>query len=248
MIFAGTRPVFPEGTGCRPTASLAWIRPAGHSQPGIRHGRATAVIHGIPVYRLRSGPDSVQYLVPELRVRLGARGALARRVLATLTWSPLAVVLSRGPAGPVGTSWTRYRFGGIRFTAPRSWIVRRENQWATCGTGLVPSSLLLIDATRPPVNLPCLYPAPTAAGEQAQPGLTIVTGRYAAQSVGEAFVRCQVLHGVRICLSSITGQGGFGSGVLIFSASRPHQPAETFFLLGLSGSGTPARAIFGSIR
>jgi hypothetical protein len=248
LIFAGARPVMPKGTGCRSIASLAWIRPAGFIPQGISHRRPTGLIHGIPVYRLRSGPDSVQYLVPELRVRVGARGPLARRVLATLTWSPLAVVLSRGPAGPVRANWTWYRFGGIGFAAPRSWIVRRENQWATCGTGLVPSSLLLIDATRPPAALPCPYPAPTAAGEQVQPGLTIVTGKYAAQSVSEDFVRCQVRHGVRICLSSITGQGGFDSGVLFFSAARPHQHAATFFLLGLSGSGTRARAIFGSIR
>lgn len=54
-------------------------------------------------------------------------------------------------------------------------------------------------------------------------------------------------HGVRICLSSVTGQGGLFGGVLIFSVSWPHRPAATFFLLGLSGSGATARAIFASI-
>ncbi len=44
----------------------------------------------------------------------------------------------------------------------------------------------------------------------------------------------------------MTGQGGLLSGVLIFPVSRPKH-ATTFFLLGLSGSGTSARAIFGSI-
>ena len=52
---------------------------------------------------------------------------------------------------------------------------------------------------------------------------------------------------VRICLSTITGQGGFLSGALIFSVTRPKHPA-TFFLLGLSGSGGSARAVFDSIR
>lgn len=46
----------------------------------------------------------------------------------------------------------------------------------------------------------------------------------------------------------MTGQGGLFSGVLIFSVSWPHRPAATFFLLGLSGSGATARAIFASIR
>ena len=72
MIFAGGRPAVPEGAGCRLTASLAWIRPAGHIPPGIRHRRPAAVIHGLPVYRLPGGPGSVPYLVPELG---GAGGA-----------------------------------------------------------------------------------------------------------------------------------------------------------------------------
>lgn len=247
MIFAGGKPGIPKGAGCGLTASLAWIQPAGHIGPGIRHRRPAAVIHGIPVYRLPSGPGSAAYLVPELAVRAGARGPLARRVLPTLTRSPQSVVLRRGPAGPVPAGWIWHRSGGVRFAAPRSWSLQRENQWATCGTGLVPRSLLLIDATRPPANLPCPAPFPAAAAEQAQPGLTVVTGKYAARSAGEHFARCRVRRGVRICLSPVTGQGGLSSGVLIFSVSRPHRHRATFFLLGLPGSGARAQAIFGSI-
>lgn len=247
MIFAGGRPVVPKGAGCGLTASLAWIRPAGHLPPGIRHRRPAAVIHGLHVYRLPGGPGSAQYLVPELGVRAGARGPLARRVLDTLTWSPLSAVLGRGPAGPVPANWIWHRSRGIRFATPRSWNLQREHQWATCGTGLVPRRLLLIDATRPPARLPCPAPFPTAAAEQAQPGLTVVTGKYAATSVGADFAGCRVRRGVRICLSSVTGQGGFSSGVLIFSASRAHRRLPGFFLLGLSGTGARARAILGSI-
>jgi len=248
MIFVGGKPRIPKGAGCGLTASLAWIRPAGHIPPGIRHRRPTAVIHGIPVYRLPGGPGSAAYLVPELGVRVGARGPLARRVLATLTRSPLSVVLRSGPAGPVPASWIWHRFGGAQFATPPSWSLRRENQWATCGTGLEPSSLLLIDATRPPAHLPCPAPFPTAAADRAQPGLTVVTGKYAAKSVGEDFVSCRVRSGVRICLSSVTGQGGLSGGVLILSASLPHGHGATFFLLGLPGSGARARAVFDSIR
>jgi hypothetical protein len=248
MIFAGARPRSPPGTGCHLTTNRAWILPAGHIPPGIRHRRPTAVIHGIAVYRLRSAPGSVLYLAPGLRVRVGARGSLARRALATLTWSPLAVVLKHAPAGRVPASWARHRFGRVKFAVPDTWKVRHGNQWATCGTGIVPRSLLLVDATRPPLALPCPFPYPTAAAEQARPGLTVVTGKYAAQSVAENFPGCQLRHRAQICLSSITGQGGFDSGVLIFSVSRPHQHAATFFLLGLSGSGAGARAIFASVR
>jgi hypothetical protein len=247
MIFVGVKPGFPKGSGCGLTASLAWILPAGQMPKGIRHRRPTAVIHGIPVYRLPSGKGSVLYLVPELGVRVGARGRLAPRVLATLTRSPLSVVLRRGPAAPVPASWTWRQFGGLRFATPHSWSLQGENQWSTCETGLVPRSLLLVDATKPPLYLPCPFQIPAATTYQAQPGLTVVTGKYAAQSVGENYASCQLRRGVRICLSSVTGQGGFLSGVLIFSVSRPQHTA-TFFLLGLSGSGASARAIFDSIR
>jgi len=247
MIFAGIRPKLPQGLGCGLSASLAWIVPSGHIPQGIRHRRPSAVIHGIPVYRLASDKGSVLYLVPDLGVRVGARGPKARHVLDTLTRSPLSVVLRRGPAGRVPASWARGRFGGVRFASPRSWSFLHEDQWGTCGTGVVPRSLVLIDATRPPLYLPCPYAIPTAAAYKAQPGLTVVTGKYAAKSVGETYVSCRVRYGVRICLSSVTGRGGFLSGVLIFSVARPHRHARTFFLLGLSGSGTRARAIFDSI-
>jgi hypothetical protein len=248
MIFVGSKPRIRKGAGCGLVTSLAWIRPAGHIPPGIRHRKPTAVIHGIPVYRLPSGPGSVVYLVPELKVRVGARGPLARRVLATLTWSPLSVVLRRGPAAPVPAGWIWHQFGGTSFATPPSWGLQREDQWATCGTGLVPGTLLLIDATKPPLSLPCPFSFPTAAAEQARPGLTAVTGKYAAKSVGQDFARCEVRSGVRFCLSSVTGQGGFSGGVLIFSVFLPHGHGTAFFLLGLSGSGARARAIFDSIR
>jgi hypothetical protein len=247
MIFVGVRPQLPKGLGCVPPASLAWIVPAGRVPPGTGQGKPTAVIHGIPVYRLTSGKGSVLYLVPDLGVRVGARGPQARLVLATLTRSPLSVVLRSGPAGPVPAGWTWRSFGGVRFAAPRSWRVQRADQWATCGTGLVPGALLLIDATRPPLALPCPLVPPTAAADQARAGLTAVTGRYAAVSVAQNYLSCRVQHGARICLSTVTGQGGFFSGVLIFSVSRENRPATAFFLLGLSGSGARARVIFRSI-
>jgi hypothetical protein len=248
MIFVGISPDIPKGMGCGLTSSLAWILPAGRIPHGIGSRTPTAVIHGFSVYRLRSAKGSVLYLVPELGVRVGARGLLARRVLATLTRSPLSVVLRRGPVGPVPANWIWRHFGGLRFAAPRSWSLLREDQWATCGTGLVPQTLLLLDATRPPLALPCPAQLPTASADQALPGLAVVTGKYASESVGESYTRCQVRRGVQICLSTVTGQGGPLGGVLIFSASKPHRHALTFFLLGLSGSGANARAIFGSIR
>jgi hypothetical protein len=247
MIFVGVKPGFPKDYDCAVTASVAWVLPAGKLPKGITHRKPTAVIGGIPVYRLSSVKGTAAYLVPELGVRVGARGKSAARVLATLTRSPLSVVLSPGAAAAVPAGWTWRQFGGLRFATPRSESLQREDQWSTCGTGLWPDSLLLIDATKPPSYLPCPLEIPTASAYQAQPGLTVVTGKYAAKSVGESFARCQSRRGVRVCLSSVTGQGGFLSGVLIFSASRPKH-AATFFLLGLSGAGDSARAVFDSVK
>jgi hypothetical protein len=246
MIFAGVTPGIPKDYGCGLTASLAWILPAGKIPKGLTHRKPTAVINGIPVYRLPSAKGTTAYLVPELGVRVGARGQLAPRVLATLIRSPLSVVLRRGPVASVPASWTWRQFGDVWFATPRSWSLQREDQWATCGTGLYQGSLLLIDAIKPPLALPCPFQIPTAAAYLAQPGLTVVTGKYAAQSVGESYGSCQQLRGVRICLASVTGQSGLLAAVLIFSVSRPHH-AATYFLLGLSGSGASARAVFDSI-
>jgi len=247
MIFAGIRPSLPKDLGCGLTASLAWIVPAGHIGPGFGHGKPTTVINGFAVYRVRSARGSVEFLVPRLDVLVGARGPEARRVLATLQRSPLSVVLRPGPFGPVPAGWIWRRFGGVRFAAPRSWSLERADQWATCGTGQYQDTLLLIRATRPPLLLPCPFQIPTAAAFAAQPGLTVVTGRYAAESVAENYGRCHVRRGVRICLATVTGQGGLFGSVLIFSVTRPHHRGATFFLLGLSGRGDRARAVFGSI-
>jgi hypothetical protein len=246
MIFTGVTPGLPKGWKCGLTANLAWILPAGKIPKGLTHRKPTAVLGGIPVYRLTSAKGTTAYLVPELGVRIGARGKLAARVLATLTRSPLDVVLRAGSAARVPAGWTWRQFGGLVFATPRSWSLQREDEWGTCGTGLRPSALLLIDATKPPMYFPCPLPLQNASHDKAEPGLVVVTGKYAAKSVGESYGRCQSRRGVRICLSSVTGQGGLSAGVLIFTVTRPHQ-AATYFLLGLSGSGANARAVFDSI-
>jgi hypothetical protein len=106
MIFAGTRPGFPKAYGCRLTGSLAWIVPAGHIPPGLRHRKPTAVFHGLPVYRVASNIGRA-YLVPELKVIIGARGPLAQSILATVTRSPLSVALKRGAPGRVPSTYRR---------------------------------------------------------------------------------------------------------------------------------------------
>jgi hypothetical protein len=247
MIFAGIRPKIPAGQGCHLPANLAWIVSAGHKAVPVSR-QSAATINGFRVYRLHSRPGTVLYLVPKLDVRIGASGPLAKRVLGTLSWSPLAVVLRHGPVSPVPAHWTWRSFGGVRFAVPPTWKLTRKDQLATCGTGQWPQSLLLINAKKPPLALPCPLQFPTAAAIQGQPGLTVVTGKYAARSVGEKFAACQVSRGVRICLATGTGRGGLANSVLVFSVARPHHHPLTYFVLGLAGSGARSRAVFDSVQ
>jgi hypothetical protein len=247
LIFAGIKPRFPKDVGChRLPARFAWIIHGSHVAPA--HRKPTLVIAGFPVYRLHSAKMSVVYLVPKLGVQIGAHGPKAGPLLSTLRESPLGVVLASGPAARVPAGWSRHDFGGVKFDSPRGWQTEHKNVWETCGTGVDTRSLALINAKKRPVPLPCPAPLPIANALAAVPGLTVVTGKFAAQSVAESFRHCLTRDGTRICLSTETGVGGFGSSVLIFSVSRPHHHAKTFILLGLSATGAQARAIFDSIR
>jgi hypothetical protein len=250
MIFIGVKPRVPKGEdpGCRHLhANFAWIVPAGHIPSGIGHRKPSAVINGIPVYRVHGDSNSVVYLVPELGVRVGAHGPKAKRILATLTRSPLAIVLAKGPTSAVPANWVRRQFGGVKFATPRGWHLFTANQYETCNAGVDPRMLDLIKAKKPSIPEPCPYPYPEAKYFAAVRGLTVVTGKFAAASLGEKYGHCQERHGTRICLSTKTGTGGFFGGVLIFSVSKPHHHARTFFLLGLAGTGAQARAVFDSI-
>ena len=160
------------------------------------------MIAGYPVYRLPSAKKSVVYLVPKLGVRIGAHGPQARQILSTLRQSPLGAVLASGPAGRVPASWERHDFGGVKFASPRGWHTEHENVWETCGTGVDPRSLALINAKKPPIALPCPFPLPFAKALAAVPGLTVVTGKFAAQSVAESYRHCLARDGARICLST----------------------------------------------
>src|SRR3984885_7374230 len=92
MIFSGLTPGIPKGWNCGVTANLAWILPAGKIPPGLAHCKPSAVIHGIPVYRLASAKGTTGYLVPELGVRVGAPARLepaARRPVGDLRNRPV---------------------------------------------------------------------------------------------------------------------------------------------------------------
>ena len=249
MIFVGIRPGVPKGgdPGCRHLhANYAWILPVGQLPPGIYH-RTPTLINGLHAYRVHSATKSVVYLVPELGVRIGAHGPKAKRVLATLNRSPLDIVLAPGPDRKVPASWVRREFGGVKFATPRGWHLNRADVWEVCGTGIDRRSLDLVNAKKRPIATPCPFPVPAAGALAAVPGLTVVTGKFAAESVAETYRRCLVRAGTRICLSTETGAGGFYGALLNLSVAKPQHHAKTFILLGLPGSGAQARAIFDSI-
>lgn len=247
QIFAGLRPLFAIKLGAGKPVNYAWIVPVKHFPAGISHRKPTAVINGLPVFRKHDADGSLAYLVPKLGVEVGAHGRLARRIIATLARSPLDVVLAKGPASPAPKRWVRREFGGVRFATPRGWRRHLETQFSTCGTGVWPGQLLLVDARKPPLEPPCLPPLSTASDDAAEPGLVVLTGKYAAESVAEHYPHCRTRQHTKICWSQDTGVAGLLGGVLMISVSRPHHHSGTFFLLGLAGSGAKARTIFDSI-
>ena len=108
------------------TVSLRTIGP----RPPDGYGSPSLVVDGIPVYTPGVAPV---YEIPLLHVSLSFTGDVPQQVLASLTYSPRAVVLA--PDGPtaVPPGWRRVRFAGIRLAVPPTWTVRRQTTSDSCG-------------------------------------------------------------------------------------------------------------------
>lgn len=202
-------------------------------------------LNGIPVAPLPDGPDVVSYAVPTLGVEVTASGPMASQVVATLTWSPLSVVRARGPEFPVPPAWRWHRFGGIRFAAPASWRLERDDTWGDCGSPIIARTTRLTTATHAVVH-GCIPFSSTAGSVAAIPGVVVATGRYSALASGPLTypltARCATSHGMRTCANWST------SALLALTIFAPGRPKPILVEIGLAGTGATARTIFDSIR
>jgi hypothetical protein len=226
--------------GCQLAPNVVSIGPAPRG-PVPRPGPATQVVNGIAVTVAAAGPQSWRYLVPELGVQVTARGPLARRVLATLTRSPLSVALAAGPALPAPRSWRWYSFGGVRFAAPPAWPELNSTPYG-CWPHLQAQAVALLTSRN--TNMSCPAPPDTTGFGAGQLGIEVDSGQAAAsQGVQIEPAPCLRLHGLRACIS----QQPRGLGWLTLSAFPAGASKPTIVWIGLAGSGVVSREILDSI-
>ena len=225
---------------CRQAPNMVAILPLPRSSTSVV--RPTGMINGIAVARVPSARGYISYLVPRLHARVTARGPLAGRVLATLTRSPLSVVLAPGRDSPVPRRWTWRDFGGIRFAAPAGWRLEHSGIWVGCPRELPPAAVTLINATKG-VVVSCADVIPIAGSLTARPGVVVAAGPYANSDVPRGSP-CRTLHGLLACHAEAIYLGGqLNVSVYVLGRHRP-----TVVAIGLAGNGAIARTIFDSIR
>jgi len=211
----------------------------------------TQRINGIPVTRLPGTSGFVSYTVPSLGVDVTARGPKAPRVIATLTRSPLSVVLAPGRPFPVPSGWRWHDFGGIRFAAPGAWNLQRTDKWGSCDGRPVAAGTVRLSAA---ATFGCqggiASPVPLARFSAPVAGLTVGAGRLAALGVGALQsgmqAHCVRLRGMRACIPQEgMPQGGEFLELIIYPPGRAR---PTVVDIGLAGTGATARTIFDSLR
>jgi hypothetical protein len=238
-IFLGTPVAL---SGCALPRERAWMeRDSSRPVPGS----ARQSLNGITVYRLASPRGVLSYLVPALGVRIGAQGLLAGRVVRTLTWSPLSVLIApsapfRAPAG-----WKRYQVDRIIVAIPGTWPVRTGKEVGVqCGLIVPRNGLVMVAANSVPGTPFC--PA-TTGFPSAVPGVIAVYGQYAALVTGFQGGRCTERERVRICLDKHAGEPGAPSTLPSLEVTVPGSP-PVFLYIGLAGAGVQGRMILDSIR
>lgn len=227
---------------CKQAPNMAAIQVLPKGQGHTR--RRTGQINGIPLLGVRPVARGFStFLAPTLHVLITTRGPLANTVLATLTRSPLSVVLAPGPRFPVPHSWRWHDFGGIRFAAPGAWPVVRSRLWFTCWDVVYPAlSVELVTASRR-VLMSCSVPRDFAGFLRPSHGVAAGFGRYASLYDTASEIGCRRLHGLRACFYWPSPGRPLELAVFVPGRGKP-----TVLDVGLRGTGLEARTIVQSIR
>jgi hypothetical protein len=248
MVFIAQAPHVPAGAGCRLPSNVVTLTSAGRSP--VPHAR-TAIVNGVHVQVgwTRAG-SAVAYTERGLGMEVTASGPLARRVLQTITHSPLSVVLGSAVSGsPPG--WRTVAFGGLRFAVPSSWQIGRDSWWGGCPYDIATNDLRL--STAQSLSVPGCPPPPTNAGyEAALPGMVIGAGPQVTAYSAVPGKRCVQRNSLRICIDPPPLGGGFTPGrqlgLLTAEVFLPGQTRPDQVEIGLSGSGLTPLRIFDSLR
>jgi hypothetical protein len=247
IVFAGGSPrqwaALMKKVHCPMPGNSAMITLDSGSVP--RHGPepAIAAINGIQVAGGMSGRGGLSYLAPELHVRVTAHGPLARKIVGTLTRSPLAVMLERGPLLPVPGNWRWYEFAGVRFAAPGAWPLHRDDAWGDGCSPVVPRRLVFVRTARVPDVPGCGSDYDTAGQAAATLGVVAGSGPEAIVPRLGGGSRCRRLHGLRVCIPDPDTISQRVTLTVWVPRRRP-----VIVEIGLAGNGVIPRTIFDSIR
>jgi hypothetical protein len=234
-------PTCPPAASRRPmsTATLLPLSTAIH--PTGREIR----VNGIRVFVAASSPTFTAYEVPALGVEISATGSLATAVLATMTYSPRAVVLADGPVSSVPSTWKWVSFAGVRFATPNTWEQRTTPDYGPgCeprGTYLPSGITLSTDERLVVLFCPAvgLLPASVPVG-----GVEVdaLASKVLPTPTGPS-THCMHIHGLIACPYSTPA-----SNVLYIRVSGPHLPHPVMFEIGLAANGAVARTLLGSLQ
>lgn len=251
FVFGAVPPCFPTETAAARTSPVVQVGPIGPSAPTAG---APLVVHGIVVdvtgtACALSGPCPSWYVVPSLGVEIVVDEVpgTPSHVINTLTESPRAVALARGPAPAVLARWHRVSFGGISVAVPAAWSIQHTSNWsAGCGqSDLVmyePGVILDSGATDH-------APSCAAVGVGGEPpqapdnGVLIDPGRYGPLSSATTFARCTEIHELNVCLSASDPYS-----ILVVAVHLRGRTGAVAVEIGLAGTGMTGRTILGSLR
>jgi hypothetical protein len=205
-------------------------------------------INGIVVLETHSGAPESSYVVPSLDISLDLVGAAAQRVIATLTYSPRAIVLSGKPAPTVPSSWHWFSFAGLSFAAPSSWPREStDSDGPFCATPGSPAVLAvtLSSDTQALGGLGCAAAPPplTAPSDGVRVDANPVRAELPFPPLPSLASHCLDVHGLSACPYT---EPAFG--ILYLRVSGRRMPHAVMFELGLAGSGPTALTILGSLR
>jgi hypothetical protein len=246
-VFVGSPPPYPHPC---PSLAITGAPAVYFSSASALRGTETIArktVNGIVVLETSHSSDETSYVVPSLGVSLELAETGAQLVLATLTYSPRAVVLSGGPAPTVPSSWHWFSFAGLGFAAPSSWP---REVGSTYGPACGPSPGVLSEAvvslstdTRliVPASAGCVDVVRRLEGTDG-----VAVNAIAARVVptpNQPADHCLDIHGLVVCPYTDPA-----FGVLYLRVSGPQLPRAVMIEIGLAGAGSTAHTILGSLR
>jgi hypothetical protein len=234
----------PVGAGCPTGANVANVVSIAAAMSQRLERARHIVVNGIPTVQGITGGAGDPTMVERARGdEVEARGPDARQVLATLTHSPLSVVIDSATTS-VPKDWRTINYAGLRFAVPASWKVADQAEWQCLSTTQA-DTVVLEPADSTGGESCTATPLNTAGTWTAKPGLVVASGPALPPSLADA--TCRTRAQLRICIDPPFSAVDDRPGVMTVQIARPGQAHPDRIEIGLAGTGQQAAQIFESI-